>query len=171
MNSRKYFFAGFLAAAGALAFAYYLQYAQGLEPCSMCILQRVAMLGVAVFCLLGFLHGPRGWGRRVYAVPGSLCALAGAAIAARHVWIMHLPASDVPACGAGLKQLMNYLPWQQAVMIVLQGDADCANVKGSFLGVSLPAWTLVYFIILLIAGLLGVFMASNQARRQTSFSD
>src|SRR5699024_1766032 len=140
MNNRRYFLVGFLASAGALAFAYYLQYGQGLEPCPLCIMQRVAMFGVARICLVGWLHGPLGWGRRVYAALGCISALAGAAIAARHVWLMHLPASEVPACGPGLGYLMNILPWQEVMTIVLRGDASCATVEGSFLGISLPAW-------------------------------
>lgn len=171
MNSRTYFLAGFLASAGALAFAYYLQYGQGLEPCPLCILQRIAMFGVAVFCLIGGLHGPGAIGRRIYAALGGLSALAGAGIAARHVWLMHLPASDVPACGPGLNYLMDILPWQQVLAVILRGDASCATVEGRFLGISLPAWTLAWFVMLMFAALMGVFMAANQPRRQPSFSD
>ncbi len=157
MNNTFYFLGGLLAAAGALAFAYYLEYALGLEPCPLCIFQRVAMLGVALVCLIGVLHGPQATGRRVYAVLGGLSALAGATIAARHVWLMHLPADQVPACGPGLGYLMDVMPWQQVLAEVLRGDASCATVKGSFAGLSLPAWTLIYFIMLLFGALVGFF--------------
>src|SRR5699024_7136448 len=140
-------------------------------PCPLCIMQRVAMAGVALVCLLGAIHGPAGWGRRVYAVLGCISALAGAAIAARHVWLMHLPASEVPACGPGLGYLLDILPWQKVLAIALRGDASCATVDGSFLGISLPAWTLVYFVVLLFAGLLGVFMATGDAQRKPLLSD
>lgn len=163
MNSRKYFLVGFLASAGALAFAYYLEYFQDLEPCPLCILQRVAMLGVALVCLVGLAHGPADLGRRLYAALGSLSALAGAGIAARHVWLMHLPPDQVPACGPGLGYLTQILPWQEVLATILRGDASCATVKGAFLGISLPAWTLAYFVVLLAAGLIGVFAASNRS--------
>lgn len=158
MNSRPYFLAGLLASAGALLFAYYLEYVQGLEPCPLCMLQRVAMLGVAMVCVVGMLHGPRAAGRRVYAVLAGLSALAGAAVAARHVWLMHLPADQVPACGPGLGYLMDIMPWQQVLAEVLRGDASCATVKGSFAGLSLPTWTLIYFIGLLFGALVGLFV-------------
>lgn len=171
MNSRKYFLVGFVASAGALAFAYYLQYGRGLEPCPLCILQRIAMFGVAFVCLIGGLHGPAELGRRIYAVLGGLSALAGAGVAARHVWIMHLPASEVPACGPSVNYLMDVLPWQKVLAVILRGDASCATVDGSFLGISLPAWTLVYFVILLFAALMGVFMTNSRPAMQGRFSD
>lgn len=168
MSSRVYFFIGLLASAGALAFAYYLQYGQGLEPCPLCILQRVAMFAVAVVCLAAGVHGPGDLGRRVYATLGALCALAGAGVAARHVWLMHIPLDQVPACGPGLAYLREILPWQKVLATILRGDASCATVDGSFLGVSLPAWTLMYFIILLLAALVGVIAGRSLFNNQTS---
>lgn len=156
MTTRTYFLAGFLASAGALAFAYYLQYVSGLEPCPLCIFQRVAMAGVGVFCLIGLLHAPGATGHRVYAGLALLSALAGAAIAARHVWLMHLPADQVPACGPGLDYLVDIMPLTEVFATVLRGDASCATVKGAFLGISLPAWTCVYFVLLSLASLAGV---------------
>ena len=168
MNSRIYFLCGLLASAGALAFAYYLQYAHGLEPCPLCILQRIAMLAVAIVCLAGWLHGPADLGRRMYAALGFVCALVGAGIAARHVWLMHLPFDQVPACGPGLDYLRQILPWQQVLATILRGDASCATVKGSFLGVSLPAWTCLYFIVLLLAALAGVIANRRVIYKSTS---
>lgn len=151
-----YFLVGFLAAAGALAFAYYLQYVQGLEPCPLCIFQRVAMAGVGLFCLIGWLHGAQGPAHRVYAGLACLSAIAGAGIAARHVWLMHLPADQVPACGPGLGYLVDIMPLTEVLATVLRGDASCAEVKGAFLGISLPAWTGVYFVLLAFGALAGV---------------
>ena len=146
MSSRLFFLVGLLASAGALAFAYYLQYVVGLEPCPLCIFQRVAMAGVGLFCLLGLIHGPAALGHRIYAAFGLLSALAGLGIAARHVWLMHLPADQVPACGPGLDYLLDIMPLTEVLATVLRGDASCATVEGAFLGVSLPAWTALYFV-------------------------
>ncbi|MGN8157261.1 disulfide bond formation protein B [Salinisphaera sp. RV14] len=159
MTSRLYFAAGFAAAFAALVLVYLLQYVGGLEPCPLCIFQRVAMAGVALFCLVGWIHGPGALAHRVYAGLAGLAALAGAAIAARHVWLMHLPADQVPACGPGLNYLIHIMPLQEVVSVVLRGDASCATVKGAFLGLSLPAWSLIYFILLsggALAGLCGL---------------
>ena len=157
MTTRRFFLAGLLATVIALAFAYYLQYARGLEPCPLCIFQRVAMAGVGLFCLFGLIHGAGPGGHRVYAGLAALAALGGAAIAARHVWLRHLPPDQVPACGPGLDYLLQVMPWREVLATVFRGDASCATVKGSFLGVSLPAWTLVYFLLLAFGGLAGVF--------------
>lgn len=167
MTSRLYFAAGLTAAVAALVFAYLLQYVGGLEPCPLCIFQRVAMAGVALFCLIGWIHGPGGAGHRVYAGLAGLAAMAGVAIAARHVWLMHLPADQVPACGPGLNYLIHIMPLQDVVSTVLRGDASCATVKGSFAGLSLPAWSLIYFILLTggaLAGVLGFGARSGSAR-------
>lgn len=165
MSTRIYFLAGFLAAAGALAFAYYLQYVQGLDPCPLCIFQRVAMAGVGLFCLIGWLHGSRGTPHRVYAALAGVSALAGAGIAARHVWLMHLPPDQVPACGPGLGYLVDIMPLTEVLATVLRGDASCAEVKGAFLGISLPAWTGVYFVMLAFGALAGVFGLGTAPRR------
>ncbi|MES1925211.1 disulfide bond formation protein B [Salinisphaera sp. T31B1] len=164
MNTRMTFLAGFIAAAGALAFAYYLQYAHGLEPCPLCIFQRVAMAGVGLFCLAGFIHGPGATGGRVYLALALICALTGAAIAARHVWLMHLPPDQVPACGPGLDYLIDIMPLTEVLTTVLRGDASCATVKGAFAGLSLPAWTCIYFIGLSLAGMLGLLVAPARSR-------
>jgi disulfide bond formation protein DsbB len=166
MTTRVYFATGFLASVAALGFAYLLQYVAGLDPCPLCIFQRIAMAGVGLFCLVGLLHGAGSVGHRIYALLASLAALAGAAIAARHVWLMHIPPDQVPACGPGLHYLLQVLPWREVMATVLRGDASCATVKGSFAGISLPEWSLIYFLLLSVAGLAGVFgLGARRAQR------
>jgi protein dithiol:quinone oxidoreductase len=151
-------FLGFLGCAGGLAFALYLQHFQGYEPCPMCIFQRVAMAAAGVFFLLGALHGPRGSGRWVYALLAGLGAVGGALIAARHVWLQNLPADQVPACGPTLDYLLGMLPVMEVVQMVLKGDGNCAKIDAQWLGLSLPAWTLVAFVGLALWALLTVVL-------------
>ncbi|MGH8461993.1 MAG: disulfide bond formation protein B [Stenotrophobium sp.] len=141
-------FGGFLACAGAMAFALYLEYAKGYEPCPMCIFQRVAMIACGFFFLLGMLFGPRGWGRWFYAGLAELSAIAGALVAARHVWLQSIPEDQVPACGPTLHYLLNMFPLSEVVMKVLRGDASCAKITAQWLGLSLPMWTLIGFVAL-----------------------
>lgn len=150
MTARLVFAVGLAASAGALAFAFLLEYAFGLEPCPLCWLQRFAMFAVAVICLPGLLHGPSGFGRWLYAGLASLAGVIGAGIAARHVWLQMLPASQVPACGPGLDYLTDIMPLTEVIKVVLRGDASCANIEAAFLGISLPAWTLVGFVALVV---------------------
>jgi len=158
---------GFLACAFGLLFALYLQHFRNLEPCPMCIFQRVAMLFAGVFFLLGALHAPKRGGRWVYAVLAALGALAGAGIAARHVWLQSLPPDQVPACGPTLDYLLGLMPVNEVVTLVLRGDGNCAKINAAWLGVSLPGWTLAAFIIMTLYALLGPVLAR---RRQQLFS-
>lgn len=145
LTFRKLALAGFLACLGAMAFALYLQYGRGEQPCPLCIFQRIAMIATGLVFLLAALHAPRRGGRWVYAVLAALMAVVGAALAARNVWLQSLPADQVPACGPTLGYLLNMLPVTQVVQLVLKGDGSCAVVTSRVFGVSLPIWTLVAF--------------------------
>jgi protein dithiol:quinone oxidoreductase len=160
-------FLGFLGCVIGLAFALYLQHFQGYEPCPMCIFQRVAMGAAGVFFLLGALHAPTGGGRWVYAGLAGLAAIGGALIAARHVWLQNLPADQVPACGPTLDYLLGMLPVMEVVQMVLKGDGNCAKIDAQWLGLSLPAWTLVAFIGLGLWAVLTVMLPIMTQRRQT----
>lgn len=156
---------GFFACAGGLAFALYLQHFRGFDPCPMCIFQRVAMLGAGLFFLLGALHAPKGGGRAVYAGLAAVAAVIGALIAARHVWLQGLPPDQVPACGPTLDYLLGMLPVMEVIQMVLKGDGNCAKIDAQWLGLSLPMWTLIAFIGLVVWALLTVVLPRMAARR------
>lgn len=140
-------------AAAAMAAALYLQHVVGLEPCPLCTFQRVAVISVGVIALVAAAHGPVGWGRRFYAALTALAATGGIVVAGRHVWLQHLPADQVPACGPGLDYWMAAFPMQEVVRQVFQGSGECAKVDWTLLGVSLPGWTLVLFVVLFVLAL------------------
>ena len=152
---RTQFLFGFVVAAALLAYAVFAQYGQLFQPCPLCIFQRVAMAAVAAVALVGALHAPRGAiGRRVYGLLAFLAAGTGAAIAGRHVWLQHLPPDQVPACGPGLSYMVESMPsWLDVVKKVLQGSGECAKVDWTFLGFSMPEWTLLCFVLLAIGAL------------------
>lgn len=156
---RTQFAFGFLAAAATLAYAVFAQYGQMFEPCPLCIFQRVAMAAVAVFGLAGALHNPRGrTGRAVWGLLAFLAAGIGAAIAARHVWLQHLPPERVPACGPGLSYMVESMPsYLDVVKKVLAGSGECAEVNWTFLGFSMPEWTLLLFVLLAVGALAAGF--------------
>lgn len=154
LNYRVLSLAGFLGCVFGLAFALYLQHFQGYEPCPMCIFQRVAMAAAGLFFLIGAVHGPRGAGRWVYSVLALVSAGIGAAIAWRHVWLQGLPPDQVPACGPTLDYLLGMLPVMEVVQMVLKGDGNCAKIDAAWLGISLPGWTLIAFIVLGLYALL-----------------
>lgn len=145
---RTQFLLGFVVCAGLLAYAFYLQLHDGLEPCPLCIFQRVAFAALGVVFLVGALHAPVGNGRRVYGVLALLVAGIGAAIAGRHVWLQSLPPDQVPTCGPGLDYMLDAMPIAGVIRKVLTGSGECAKVDWSFLGLSMPAWTMVCFALL-----------------------
>lgn len=150
MSFRLFSVLGFLATVGAMGFALWLEHAQGLEPCPLCVFQRVAMVATGVVFLLAALHGPTGFGRWVYALLVWLTAGAGVGVAGRHVWLQSLPEDQVPACGPTLDFLTDSLPLWEVVATVLRGDGNCAVIDAAWLGVSLPAWTLIGFVALML---------------------
>jgi disulfide bond formation protein DsbB len=150
-----------LVALVAMLVALYLQHYQGLEPCPLCVFQRVAVIGVGVMALIAAVHGPQAWGQRVYAGVMALSAVAGVVVAGRHVWLQHLPADQVPSCGPGLDFWIAALPWQQVVQQVFQGSGECAKVDWTLLGLSLPMWTLMLFVGLLLAALMQLVRRPN----------
>lgn len=131
---------------GLLTAIFYFQKHLGLEPCPMCIFQRVAMLATGVFFLLAALHGPKAVGRWVYSGLATLASAIGAFIAARHVWLQGLPEDQRPACGPTLDFLMQMMPLQEVVTLILKGDGNCAKIDWTLLGQSIPFWTMVAFV-------------------------
>lgn len=161
---RTFYALGFVATACILGFAYYLQYVVGLQPCALCIFERVAMFACALVFLIGALHGPLGWGRWVYVVLSVAASGVGTAIAARHLWIQSLPPDKVPACGPGLNTMLQMMPLKQVFMAVLHGSGECAVVHARFLGLSLPGWTLVAYVLLGLWAITAMVLAPRRIR-------
>lgn len=154
MQKRPVFFALFLIPVIAMGFAVlFLQQALGLAPCPLCITQRGFVILVGLFALVAFIHNPSGIGRRLYAGLCTLAAVGGAAVAGRHVWLQSLPADQAPACGPSLDYMLDTLPLSETFALVMMGDGNCAETQWSFLGMSIPAQTLLLFLVLAVLGL------------------
>jgi disulfide bond formation protein DsbB len=134
---------GALACAALLAYAYYAQYVMHLEPCPLCIFQRVGIFAVGVIFALAAAHDPAAWGRRVYAVLLGVAALATIGVAARQLYIQSLPPGTVAACGASLDFMLKVFPLTDVLVKVLTGSGECAKVDWRFLGLAMPAWVLI----------------------------
>ena len=146
---RSRFLLGFLLCAGLIGFALFSQFQWGLLPCPLCIFQRIAFAGLAVVFLIGGLHAPKGvWGRRIYGLLALIPAGIGAAIAGRHVQLTMLPPDKVPECSPPLQFMMDNNPLTDVIKKVLTGSGECAKVDWTFLGLSMPAWSLVWFVLL-----------------------
>ena len=152
--------AGFLACAGLIGFALYSQDAWGLVPCPLCIFQRIAFAALGLVFLAGAIHGPASRvGRGTYGVLALVAGGIGTSIAGRHVWLTTLPPSEVPACGPPLEFMMDTNPLADVIRKVLTGSGECAKVDWTFLGLSMPAWALVWFVALTLFALYAAFRA------------
>jgi disulfide bond formation protein DsbB len=139
---------GFAACAALIGYALFVQYVQGLEPCPLCILQRVAVMVVGALFLIAALHNPAERGARVYGVLIDLAALAGIVVAARHMWIMAQPPGSVAECGASLDYMMDVLPLHEVLAKVLAGSGECAKLDWQFAGLNMPTWVLMTLVAL-----------------------
>lgn len=148
LTARLWFLIGFIGCGGLLVMAMYFQLVQGLNPCPLCISQRLAVALTGVIFLAAFIHNPKQNGIKIYALAAMSSALLGAGIATRHVWLQHLPAEQVPECGPGLAYMFEYFPLWDTLKLMLNGTGDCAKVDWTLLGLSMPVWTLMAFLIL-----------------------
>ena len=159
-SARGLNFAGFLVCVGLLGYAWYAQAVLGLEPCPLCIFQRLGVAACGLLFLLATLHNPGRAGLTFYGLLLLLAAALTGAVAARHLWIQHLPEGAVPACGASLNYLLEVFPLIDVIRKVLTGSGECARVTWRFLGLSMPAWVLIAAV-----GLAALAAVSNLRRR------
>jgi disulfide bond formation protein DsbB len=160
-NRRLLNFAGFIACVALLGYAYYTQYKLGLEPCPLCIFQRIGIAALGVVFLIAGLHNPRGWGASVYAVLTGVASLATVGVAIRHLYVQSLPPGTIPACGAPLDVLLQFTPVTEVIRKVLTGSGECSEVTWRFLGLAMPAWVLICALLL---GALGVLTNTRSGR-------
>ncbi|MDX1515246.1 MAG: disulfide bond formation protein B [Woeseiaceae bacterium] len=144
--------AGFAICVGLMAYALYAQYQLMLEPCPLCVMQRIAVIALGIVFALAALHNPAGGLRFLYATLIFAATGFGAAVAGRHVWLQNLPEDRLPACGPGLDYMMQNFPFAQVLEMVFTGSGECATVDWQFLGLSMPAWVLIAVIGLGTAG-------------------
>ncbi len=137
-----------------LGTSFVLQFHFHLQPCPLCIIDRVLVFILTLFFIIAIMHNPQPRGQKIYSLIGFSIALLGICSAIRHLWIIHLPPEQVPACGPGIQYLFGTFPPHEAIMLVLQGSGECYSDKSNLFGISLPAWTLLGFMMLAIGSLL-----------------
>ena len=132
--------------ASLLGFALYNQYVDYLDPCPLCIFQRVVFFCMGAFALLAAILNPGRTGRQIYTWLIAASAATGALIAGRHIWLQGLPPDQVPECGPGLNYMLENFPMMEVLSTVLRGSGSCAEVIWSFLGLSMPMWTMIWYV-------------------------
>ncbi|MCY1208721.1 Disulfide bond formation protein B [compost metagenome] len=145
-SPRSLFLLAFLGCVAVMGGALYLEHALGLEPCPLCIVQRVCIIAFGIVCLIAAIHGPERIGRRIYAALALLFSAGGAGFAGRQIWLQSLPADQLPACLPSFDYMIEAWPFLQIVKTMLYGTADCAEVTWTLFGMSIPEWSLLAFV-------------------------
>ena len=162
---RLVFAAIFVACLCLNAFAiYYLQEWVGLEPCPMCILQRVAFFAIAAVALVGAIWNPRAAALKSLAVVLALFAVAGAAVAIRHSWLQHFP-PRTETCGTDLEFLLNTFSLTEAFPKIFAGTGSCSQVSWKFIGLTIPEWALVWYVLFAFSALWLAFVRARRVPR------
>ena len=144
-----------------MLFGLYLEHIQGLDPCPLCVFQRIAYILIGLIALIGATHNPKDLFLVIYKFLIIITAITGALIAGRQVWLQHLPAELVPECGPGLDYMLNVFPFADAIRMILSGSGECAEVQWRFIGLSIAEWSLIVFIAISIATILSVFFVKK----------
>ena len=152
-NRRLLNLAGFLACAGMMGFALYAQYFLMLDPCPLCVFQRIATISLGIVFLIAALHDAGNLGSKVYAALVTLTAGFGAGVAIWHVRLQNMPMDEVPSCGPGFEYIMDNFALFDALSLIFKGSGECADVVWRLLGLSMPSWVIIGLGGLGIAGI------------------
>jgi protein dithiol:quinone oxidoreductase len=144
------YFLAFGVCAGLIAYAFYLQYIEGLEPCPLCQFQRACVIAMGLVFLVAGYHDPGRAGATGYALVQLVLGGAGIAFATRQVWLQSLPKDQVPSCGMGLNYMLENLPFTDVLKKVFEGSGECAEKSWELLHLSIAGWTLVFFVAMIV---------------------
>ncbi|MEE9552600.1 MAG: disulfide bond formation protein B [Gammaproteobacteria bacterium] len=158
---RLFYILIFLTCVSLLGFGLYLEHVKGLEPCPLCVFQRVAYIAIAIISLIATIHGPGKIFTWIYSSLIDIAALCGAGVAGRQIWLQHLPADQVPECGPGLEYMLEAFPLGEALNMILSGSGECAEVQWRFIGLSIAEWSLFCFVIFIILSLTSILYAKR----------
>lgn len=145
LGARWIYLAVAAAALGLIGAALFMQHVVGMNPCPLCIFQRIAYFVLAVLALLAAWRAPRS-SARTFGAAAMLIAFVGAGIAAWHVRLIQAP--EALSCGPGLHVMLDNFPLTQVLPRVFAGTGDCADASTVLLGVSLAGWSLTGFLLL-----------------------
>ena len=144
--SRSLFFMAFTAGAFALGASYYLEYAVGLTPCSLCLVQRLFLTLLCVVSGLAAVHGPKRVGLWFYWLLTLGASLGGTTAAWRQVLLQSDPLVQMTRCAPDSEALFSNLPWLCATVRMFKGGVDCAEISWTLFDLSVPEWSLLFFV-------------------------
>lgn len=150
--SRSLFLLAFLAGALTLGASFYLEYAALLRPCFLCQVQRILVAAFTLINLVAAIHGPKRSGIYVYWLGSMGCAVLGAITAIRQVLLQNTPPEQLPTCWPGLQYMIENLSLREALTLIFKGTVDCVEINWTLFDLSIPEWSLLFFVAMLILG-------------------
>ena len=161
LSARRFHGLVAFAAFALLAVAFYMEYQMGLEPCPLCMLQRIVFFCVGVVSLVSALSASEK-ARKVFSWVVVVLSFAGAALAIRHLYLQSLPMDELPACLPGLSYMFEVFPWQEIMQAMVMGTGECGDVVWTLFGLSIPGWTLVAFVGMAIVNIVIALRANKK---------
>jgi disulfide bond formation protein DsbB len=145
-------------------YALYAQFHELLEPCPLCIFQRVAVVALGVVLLLAAAI-PQRWRivGNISALLIALVGLAGMGVSARHLYIQSQPEGTIAACGASLDYMWQVFPLTDVLRKVLTGSGECAKINWTLFGLSMPGWVLICVLLLTALGVAATWRPKRTA--------
>jgi len=150
LTRRQLSILGSLICLAVLCVAYFLETYRGVQPCPLCLLQRLAFLIMGIVFLLNAFDPHNNALSLFYAFTNAVVGLFGAGVAVRQIWLQHLPKGEVPLCGASFERMFQLYPTLDAFKKILQNSGDCAAITYQIMGLGLAEWSLVMFAFLFI---------------------
>ncbi len=157
INNRVLFLGVFLACFGLMGFGMVLQHVKHLEPCPLCILQRIAFIAIGAAALAAAIHNPKHRGWTVYGSMLAFFSVLGGGVAAWQVYLQHLPSGQVPECGPGLDYMLEAMPLTKILPLIFKGSGECAEVTWTFLELSIAQWALGWFVLFALVAVAVLF--------------
>ncbi len=146
LAGKRGYLLGFVLSFGIVVLALVIQTTYKLEPCPLCITQRMVFMGLGVLFLVAAFIPPASVFKKVFTVLQVLTALGGAGVAIRHWYLQANRESMITDCGVGFDYMFENFPLQKAFKLLFRGTGDCAAIDWTFLGLTLPQLGLISFL-------------------------
>lgn len=144
-GGRSGYLVGFIASFGLVGLALVIQTKYNLEPCPLCISQRMVFMALGLIFLAAAIQKPAQFGSKIYALLLVLTAIGGAGVAIRHWYLQAHRDTMVADCGVGFDYMFENFPLQKALTLIFRGTGDCAAIDWTLFGLSLPQLALISY--------------------------
>lgn len=148
---RRYFYI-FAICSAILLIALYLQYVDHLEPCLLCMVQRIFFFALALVALIACLHRHNRLSRLLYNSLSFILCLLGLLDAGRQIWLQHLPPNEKTSsfCVPGSEYFLHHASWSSLFQSIIAGTPECSVVAWRLFGLSMSEWSFLWLLILMI---------------------